>query len=141
MSSQSIDVTKMLQDLEEKAYARGVEDGRKQAFAEVNAALQSVTNPTPQPPVRPRPVTSDTPVQNLDFGTRVFGRLRLEGIVTVGDLIQRSEKDLLYLPQFGPDSLKRVVDLLATHNLSLSKDDYEHLPMLSGGGGGEETEQ
>ena len=45
--------------------------------------------------------------------------LKAEGIERVGDLIQRTENDLLRTPNLGKKSLTEIKSVLAEHGLSL----------------------
>jgi DNA-directed RNA polymerase subunit alpha len=45
--------------------------------------------------------------------------LKAENIYYIGDLVQRSENELLKTPNLGKKSLTEIKDVLATHGLSL----------------------
>lgn len=59
------------------------------------------------------------PVDELDLTVRSANCLKAEGIQYVGDLVQRSENELLKTPNLGRKSLTEIKDVLARHELSL----------------------
>jgi DNA-directed RNA polymerase subunit alpha len=61
-----------------------------------------------------------TRVEDLDFSVRTSNCLRREGITTVGELIERTEADLMAIRNFGRKSLQETKDKLASMDLSLS---------------------
>jgi DNA-directed RNA polymerase subunit alpha len=61
-----------------------------------------------------------TRVEDLDFSVRTSNCLRREGIGTVGELVQRTESDLMAIRNFGRKSLQEVRDKLATMDLTLA---------------------
>jgi DNA-directed RNA polymerase subunit alpha len=61
-----------------------------------------------------------TRVEDLDFSVRTMNCLRREGIATVGELIQRTESDLMAIRNFGRKSLQEVKDKLAGMVLQLA---------------------
>ena len=61
-----------------------------------------------------------TRVEDLDFSVRTSNCLRREGITTVGELVQRTESDLMAIRNFGRKSLQEVKDKLATMDLKLT---------------------
>lgn len=60
-----------------------------------------------------------TRVEDLDFSVRTSNCLRREGITTVGELVERTEADLMAIRNFGRKSLQEVKDKLATMDLKL----------------------
>jgi DNA-directed RNA polymerase subunit alpha len=64
--------------------------------------------------------TLEMPVDSLDFSVRTSNCLRKEQIRTVGELIERSEDDLMRVRNFGRKSLDEVKEKLATLALSLA---------------------
>ena len=58
-------------------------------------------------------------IDELELTVRSTNCLRAEGIFLIGDLIQRSEFDLLKTPNLGKKSLNEIKDVLASRNLSL----------------------
>ncbi len=59
------------------------------------------------------------PVEELELTVRSANCLKAENIHYIGDLIQRSEMDLLKTPNLGKKSLNEIKDVLAAHGLSL----------------------
>ena len=60
-----------------------------------------------------------TPVEDLDLTVRSYNCLKREGIHTVGELISRSEQDLLDIRNFGSKSIDEVKEKLAELGLAL----------------------
>jgi DNA-directed RNA polymerase subunit alpha len=61
----------------------------------------------------------DMLIDDLDLGVRSLNCLKREGIETVGDLISRSEQELMTIPNFGRKSLDEVRERLEGNNLKL----------------------
>ncbi|MGI9304230.1 MAG: DNA-directed RNA polymerase subunit alpha [Gammaproteobacteria bacterium] len=59
------------------------------------------------------------PVDDLELTVRSANCLKAENIHFIGDLIQRTEVELLKTPNLGKKSLTEIKDILATHGLSL----------------------
>lgn len=59
------------------------------------------------------------PVDDLELTVRSANCLKAESIYYIGDLIQRTEVELLKTPNLGKKSLTEIKDVLATHGLSL----------------------
>jgi DNA-directed RNA polymerase subunit alpha len=59
------------------------------------------------------------PVDDLELTVRSANCLKAENIFYIGDLIQRTEVDLLKTPNLGKKSLTEIKDILATKGLSL----------------------
>lgn len=59
------------------------------------------------------------PVDDLELTVRSANCLKAENIFYIGDLIQRSEADLLKTPNLGKKSLTEIKDILATKGLEL----------------------
>ncbi|WP_339045573.1 DNA-directed RNA polymerase subunit alpha [Candidatus Mesenet endosymbiont of Agriotes lineatus] len=58
-------------------------------------------------------------VSDLEFCTRAQNYLEKEGIVYIGDLVQKKEYDMLRAPSFGKRTLEDIKDKLAEKGLSL----------------------
>ncbi|MBK8162683.1 MAG: DNA-directed RNA polymerase subunit alpha [Gammaproteobacteria bacterium] len=73
----------------------------------------------------PMPVVEDIdpillrPVDDLELTVRSANCLKAENIYYIGDLIQRTEVELLKTPNLGKKSLTEIKDVLASHGLSL----------------------
>lgn len=61
----------------------------------------------------------DMPIEELELGVRSYNCLKREGVETVGDLIARSEAELMNIPNFGRKSIEEVRERLAKNNLKL----------------------
>lgn len=59
------------------------------------------------------------PVDDLELTVRSANCLKAENIYFIGDLIQKSEGDLLKTPNLGKKSLTEIKDVLASRSLSL----------------------
>lgn len=59
------------------------------------------------------------PVDDLELTVRSANCLKTENVFYIGDLIQRTEADLLKTPNLGRKSLTEIKDILALKNLSL----------------------
>ncbi len=59
------------------------------------------------------------PVDELELSVRSFNCLQNAGIKFIGDLVQKTEPELLKTKNFGRKSLKEIRELLAEHGLHL----------------------
>jgi DNA-directed RNA polymerase subunit alpha len=59
------------------------------------------------------------PVDELELTVRAANCLKAESIFYIGDLVQKTEADLLKTPNLGKKSLGEIKDVLAIHALSL----------------------
>ena len=59
------------------------------------------------------------PVDDLELTVRSANCLKAESIYYIGDLIQRTEVELLKTPNLGKKSLTEIKDILASRGLSL----------------------
>jgi len=85
--------------------------------------LAEAVEPTEEAPVAevpegPQP-EDDMLIDDLDLGVRSLNCLKREGIETVGDLIARSEQELMCIPNFGRKSLDEVRERLEENKLKL----------------------
>jgi len=71
---------------------------------------------TPLPPIDPILLR---PVDDLELTVRSANCLKAENIYLIGDLIQRTEVELLKTPNLGKKSLTEIKDVLALRGLSL----------------------
>lgn len=60
------------------------------------------------------------PIDDLELTVRSANCLKAESILYIGDLVQRTEVELLKTPNLGKKSLTEIKDVLAQHELSLS---------------------
>ena len=59
------------------------------------------------------------PIEDLDMTVRSYNCLKREGVHTVGDLVARSEADLMDIRNFGQKSIDEVKEKLAGLGLAL----------------------
>ena len=65
----------------------------------------------------------DVLIEELELGVRSYNCLKREGIQTVGDLVSKTEAELLNIPNFGKKSIDEVGDKLSERGLSLRGDE------------------
>ena len=65
----------------------------------------------------------DVLIEELELGVRSYNCLKREGIQTVGDLVSKTEAELLNIPNFGKKSIDEVKEKLAERGLSLRGDE------------------
>ncbi len=78
------------------------------------------------------------PVDDLELTVRSANCLKAESIYYIGDLIQRTEVELLKTPNLGKKSLTEIKDVLAAHGLSLGLKLENWPPPQLGGTQGED---
>lgn len=64
------------------------------------------------------------PVDELELTVRAANCLKAENIFYIGDLVQKTENELLKTPNLGKKSLGEIKDVLSAHSLSLGT----HIP-------------
>ena len=62
------------------------------------------------------------PIDDLELTVRSANCLKGENIYFIGDLVSRSENELLKTPNLGRKSLTEIKEVLANHSLSLGMD-------------------
>jgi DNA-directed RNA polymerase subunit alpha len=82
----------------------------------------------------------DYRIEDLDFSVRTFNCLKKEGVLTVRELIQKSEQDLMAIRNFGKKSLTEVQQKLAQLGQSLLRAEGEE-PEEAGEETEDETEE
>ncbi|MTW22874.1 DNA-directed RNA polymerase subunit alpha [Allochromatium palmeri] len=81
--------------------------------APADTQVQEARDESPYDPILLRPV------DDLELTVRSANCLKAENIYLIGDLIQRTEVELLKTPNLGKKSLTEIKDVLATRGLSL----------------------
>ena len=77
--------------------------------------------------VGPAPVVEEVdpqmeiPIEDLNLTQRSYNCLKREGIHTIGELVKRSEQDLLDIRNFGQKSIDEVKEKLDSMGLSLKQ--------------------
>jgi len=64
------------------------------------------------------------PIEDMDLSVRSYNCLKREGVSTVGELVQKTEQDLLDIRNFGQKSIEEVKQKLAEMGLSLAEYGY-----------------
>ncbi len=62
----------------------------------------------------------DTVIEDLDFSVRTYNCLKRAGINTIGDLVARTEEDMMKVRNLGKKSLEEVIQKLEELDLSLA---------------------
>ena len=65
----------------------------------------------------------DVLIEDLELGVRSYNCLKREGIQTVGDLVSKTEAELLNIPNFGKKSIDEVKEKLGERSLVLRGED------------------
>jgi len=86
------------------------------AFADLEGT--PVTSEAPAKPSQVDPILL-RPVDDLELTVRSANCLKAENIYYIGDLIQRTESELLKTPNLGRKSLNEIKEVLASHGLTL----------------------
>lgn len=74
----------------------------------------------------------DTSVDDLEFTTRTLACLKDQGILFVGDLVVKTDVDLLKIPNLGRRCLNEIKEVLAIRGLCLSMKVGEWKPKAKG---------
>lgn len=85
-------------------------------FVELKYEEEQKQSETKQPDIDPVLLR---PVDDLELTVRSANCLKAENIYLIGDLVQRSESELLKTPNLGKKSLTEIKDILASRALSL----------------------
>ena len=86
-----------------------------------DALVPQISRPTPFDPILLRPV------DELELTVRSANCLKAENIYYIGDLVQRTETELLKTPNLGRKSLNEIKEVLASRGLTLGLR-LEHWP-------------
>lgn len=121
---QRTDMDKLIMDVETNGvvepkeairYAARVLMDQLSSFAELEGTPTMVEHVKP-PPIDPILLR---PVDDLELTVRSANCLKAENIYYIGDLIQRSETELLKTPNLGRKSLNEIKEVLASRGLTL----------------------
>lgn len=121
---QRTDVDKLIIDIETNGSIDPEEAIRYAARVLVDqfsffADLESTPLPTEQPKTPVIDPILLRPVDDLELTVRSANCLKVENIFYIGDLIQRTEAELLRTPNLGRKSLNEIKEVLASRELSL----------------------
>lgn len=97
-------------------YAARILVDQLSVFAALEGTESASEAPSQVPPVDP---TLLRPVDDLELTVRSANCLKAESIYYIGDLIQRSENELLKTPNLGRKSLNEIKEVLASRGLTL----------------------
>ncbi|MNN22906.1 DNA-directed RNA polymerase subunit alpha [compost metagenome] len=127
---QSMDYDKLILEVETNgavspvdavAYAARILQDQLQIFITFDEPTKAVeaTDGKPDLPFNPALLKK---VDELELSVRSANCLKNDNIVYIGDLIQKTEGEMLRTPNFGRKSLNEIKEVLATMGLSLGMD-------------------
>lgn len=96
-------------------HAAGLLQDQLSVFVDLSSNVEELTD---QPEAEFDPILL-RPVDDLELTVRSANCLKAESIYYVGDLIQRTEVELLKTPNLGKKSLTEIKDVLASRGLAL----------------------
>ena len=82
----------------------------------------------------------DARIEELDFSVRTYNCLKKANVLTMGELVQLSESDLMSIRNFGRKSLTEIRDKLVQLGLSLKKGKEGSSPIIFESDGEDEVE-
>src|ERR1700675_4519341 len=91
--------------------------------------FEEITEATEEPAERSLDRVSDQlnrSVEELELSVRSYNCLKNAGIQTIGELVQKSESEMLRRKHFGRKSLNEIKEILSTMGLSLGMKIDEH---------------
>lgn len=97
-------------------FAAGLLRDQLAIFVDLQGGEYEVEPETREPEVDPLLLR---PIDDLELTVRSANCLKAESIHYVGDLVQRTEVELLKTPNLGKKSLSEIKEVLASHGLSL----------------------
>ena len=86
------------------------------SFVDIRGAVAPQEDANFRPLIDPKLIC---PVEDLELTVRSANCLKTEGIKYIGDLVQKTEVELLKTPNLGKKSLTEIKDVLAERGLSL----------------------
>jgi len=81
----------------------------------------------PAPPENDEQRILNTTIEDLDLSVRSFNCLKRAGISVVGDLVARSEEDMMKVRNLGRKSLEEVKKKLEEYGLSFKAEDSDYM--------------
>ena len=121
---QRTDLDKLIIDIETNGTV-DPEEAIRHAATILQDQLSAFVDLQARAEVKPEAMETDVdpillrPVDDLELTVRSANCLKAESIYFIGDLIQRTEVELLKTPNLGKKSLTEIKDVLATKGLSL----------------------
>lgn len=122
---QRTDLDKLILDVEtnggiepSEAVRQAAEILHSQLTVFVDLKAPSETTSAQQPASEINPMLLQ-PIDDLDLTVRSANCLKAENIYFIGDLVQRTETELMKTPNLGKKSLTEIKQVLEQHNLSL----------------------
>lgn len=110
-------------------------DSYLRLFFAVEEGAEAAAGPGVSPASRAaRQRALNTRIEDLDFSVRTSNCLRNQGIETLGDLLQKTEDELLATRHFGKKSLSEVKEKLAQYGLQLAGSSEAATPAPAGEG-------
>jgi DNA-directed RNA polymerase subunit alpha len=125
---QRTDLDKLIMDIETNGVVepeQAIRDAARILVDQLSvfAALEGTAVPTEEKPggVKAPPIDPILlrPVDDLELTVRSANCLKAENIYYIGDLIQRTETELLKTPNLGRKSLNEIKEVLAARGLTL----------------------
>jgi len=99
------------------AYAARIIDEQLKMFINFEDPVEEVVVPTKEEPQLN--VNLLRKVEELELSVRSANCLKNDEIIYIGDLVQKTESEMLRTPNFGRKSLNEIKEILATMNLEL----------------------
>lgn len=121
---QRTDMDKLIMDVQTNGVIEPKEAIRQAArvlMDQLSSFAELEGTPTSQPEPKPTPIDPILlrPVDDLELTVRSANCLKAENIYYIGDLIQRTETELLKTPNLGRKSLNEIKEVLAQRGLTL----------------------
>ncbi len=99
------------------AYERGVRDGYRRALRELSDTLREIEGQNKLP----SDADLSIPIEKLGLSGRIVASLKRANVKTLGELVEKTESELLDMSNFGPTSLSKVVENLSNRGLELRR--------------------
>lgn len=122
---QRTDLDKLVIELETNG-TLGPEEAIRRSATILQQQLAAFVDLNSSPAVREKRLGDESlnplyyrPVDDLELTVRSANCLKAENIFLIGDLVQRTESDLLKTPNLGKKSLTEIKTVLSVHGLSL----------------------